>query len=97
MAAEDGMPHLKLWSKILEGLRPALNSPALTFDINWPHDSGVPSSCMKRGDSGSCYICLKRFLREATVHVCTPGALEMVIAMPFQKGSILEEGTMRMT
>src|SRR5882724_11630348 len=52
---------------------------------------------MNRGDSGGCWTYSDSALRAATVHVCIPGALAMVTATPFLKGSIFEDGMVRVT
>src|SRR5882724_10990430 len=60
-------------------------------------DSDVPSSCTKRGDSGGRSTYSNRLLSAATVHVCAPGALAIVIATPFLNGSVFEAGMVRTT
>ena len=61
-----------------------------------PLDNGELSSLENRGDSGGHSQYSNRLLRAATVHVCAPGALAILIAMPFLKGSVFDDRTVRM-
>src|SRR5882672_8229612 len=47
--------------------------------------------------SGGCGMYLKRFLSALTVHVHAPGTLAMCMDTPFLKGSVFEEGMVRIT
>src|SRR5882724_5720455 len=58
-------------------------------------DRGLPSAWMNRGDSGGCWTYLYSDLRAVMVHVCALGVLAMVTATPFLKGSIFEDGMVR--
>src|SRR5882724_2792265 len=60
-------------------------------------DSGVLSSCVKSGDSGGRSMYSNRLLSAVTAHVRAPGALAIMIAMPFLNGSVFEAGTVRTT
>ena len=51
---------------------------------------------MKRSDLGGWPTNLNKALRVATVHVHAPGALAIVMATPFLKGSVFEDGTVMM-
>src|SRR5882724_709859 len=57
-----------------------------------PQDMGVSSSCRNKGDSGGRSTNSNRALRAEMAHVCVPGALAIVMATPFLKGSVLDEG-----
>jgi len=57
-----------------------------------PLDNGELSSLENKGDLGDHSQYPNRLLRAVTVHVCTPEALVMVIAMPFLNGSFLMTG-----
>src|SRR5882672_4073560 len=52
-------------------------------------------SWKKRGASGGHGMYSKRFLSALTVHVHTPGVLAMAMDTPFLKGSVFEEGKVR--
>src|SRR5882724_13671048 len=60
-------------------------------------DSGVLLSCVKSGDSGGRSMYSNRLLSAVKAHVCAPGALAIVIPMPFLNGLVFEAGTVRTT
>src|SRR5882724_4686298 len=60
-------------------------------------DSSAPLSCVKRGDSGGRLMYSNKLLSAAMVHVHAPGALAIVIAMPFLNGSVFEASMVRTT
>ena len=91
------MPWWKLWPENFEALKPALDKPDLTREMKNPQDSGMLSSCTKRGDSGGHLMYSKGLLRAPIVHVCSPRALVILIATSCLNGSIFDEGTVRTT
>ena len=63
--------------------------------MNCPLDRGALPSWEKRGASGGHGTYSKRFLSALTVHVRAPGALAMAMDTPFLKGSVFEDGMVR--
>src|SRR5467141_1984288 len=63
--------------------------------MNCPLDKGASLSWEKRGASGGRGMYSKRFFSALTAHVRSPGMLAMAMDTPFLKGSVLEEGTVR--
>jgi len=55
-------------------------------------ESGGAIICVNRGDSRGRSTYSNKFLSAVTVHVRTPGALAIVIVMPFLNGSVFEAG-----
>jgi len=96
-AADDAVP---LWKLLLENLLAsnlATARPTLTLAVKWPHDRGVPSFWMNRGDSEWWGSYWNKLLSACTVQVLSPGMLAMVMAMPFLKESVFHEGMVRMS
>ena len=60
-----------------------------------PLDNGELSSSENKGDSGGHSQYSNRLLRAATAHVCALGVLAILIATPFLKGSIFDDGMVR--
>ena len=87
----------EMWPKNFIASDLVFSKPNLTWEMMYLHHSEAPSSCVKRGDSGGCSSYWNKLLRATMVDVCTPGVLEMVIAMPFLKGPISDNSTARMT
>src|SRR5882724_2779180 len=87
------MPQQKLWPENFDTLKSAQVRLDLSRPIKDFLDNSVLLSCMKRGDSGGCSTYLNKLLSVATVHVCAPWALAIVIATPFLNGSLFETGT----
>src|SRR5882672_6900525 len=90
-------PLRKLWPENLAASNPAVVRPALTLAINWPRERGPLSTCANKGASGGWGSYWKRLLSAYTAQVRAPGALAMVMATPFLKGSVFDEGTVRTT
>src|SRR5882672_6527332 len=63
--------------------------------MNCPLDMGASLSWEKRGASGGHGMYSKRLLSALTVHVRSPGTLAMAMDTPFLKGSVFEEGMVR--
>src|SRR5882672_11316907 len=63
--------------------------------MNCPLDRGASPSWEKRGASGGRGTYSKRFLSALTAHVRAPGALAMAMDTPFMKGSVFEDGMVR--
>src|SRR5882724_9400300 len=87
----------KLWPENFDALKPTLVRLDLSRPMKEFLDSGAPSSCVKRGDSGGRSMYSNKLLSSATVHVHAPGALVIVIVTPFVNGSVFEAGTVRTT
>jgi len=95
-AAKEAVPCLKLWPENFIALKNALEGADLTHEMKYPLDRGALLSWVNSGDSVGSWECSNKFLRAATGQVHVPGELEMVTAMPFLKGSILEDGIVSM-
>src|SRR5882672_11157606 len=95
MAADDAAPLRKLCPENLEASKPACARFDLTCAMNFPLDRGASPSWEKRGTSGGSGMYSKRFLSALTAHVRAPGMLATAMDTPFLKGSVFEEGTVR--
>src|SRR5882724_8289303 len=95
--AEDAAPRRKLWPENFDASKPALVRLDLSRPMKEFLDSGVPSSCVKSGDSGGRSMYSNRLLSAVTAHVRAPGALAIVIATPFLNGSVFEASMVRTT
>src|SRR5882724_2563346 len=95
--AEDAAPRRKLWPENFDASKPALVRLDLSRPMKEFLDSGVPLSCVKTGNSGGRSMYSNRLLSAVTAHVCTPGALAIVIVTPFLKGSVFEASSVRTT
>src|SRR5882672_12613822 len=95
MATDDAAPLRKLCPENLEASKPARARFDLTCTMNCPLDRGASPSWEKRGASGGRGTYSKRFLSTLTAHVRAPGALAMAMDTPFLKGSVFEDGTVR--
>src|SRR5882724_10843106 len=95
--AEDAALRRKLWPENFDTSKPALVRLDLSRPMKEFLDSGVPSSCVKSGDSGGRLMYSKRLLSAVMAHVRAPGVLAIVIVMPFLNGSVFEAGTVRTT
>src|SRR5882724_3861021 len=93
--AKDAALWWKLWPENFDTSKPALVRLDLSRPMKEFLESGVPSSCVNRGDSRGRSTYSNKFLSAVTVHVRTPGALAIVIVTPFLNGSVFEAGTVR--
>src|SRR5882672_9823718 len=92
---DDAAPLWKLCPENLEALKPARAMFDLTCAMNCPLARGASPSWEKRGALGGHGTYSKRFLSALTAHVHAPGALATAMDTPFLKGSVFEDGTVR--